>query len=133
MIRNQGKKHALHRAGLGLNLDLVNYLKCNLMEGNLMFFKYVGQCLMYARYSPSVFNSEFLRTYFWGTPGWLSQLSVWLWLRSWSHGSWVQAPCWALCRHLRAWSLLQILCLPLSLTLPCSCSVSLCLSKMNKR
>ena len=28
---------------------------------------------------------------------------------------------------LTAWSLLQILCLPLSLTLPCSCSVSLCL------
>ena len=33
-----------------------------------------------------------------------------------------------------AWSLLQILCLPLSLLLPCSCSVSLSfsLSKLNK-
>ena len=30
------------------------------------------------------------------------------------------------------WSLLKILCLPLSLSLPCSCSVSLFLSKINK-
>ena len=44
-----------------------------------------------------------------GSPGWLSQLSVWLWLRSCSHGSWVQALCRALCWQLRAWSLLQIL------------------------
>ena len=33
---------------------------------------------------------------------------------------------------LRAWSLLRILCLPLSLPLPCSHFVSLCLSKINK-
>ena len=33
---------------------------------------------------------------------------------------------------LRAWSLLQILCLLLSLPLPHSCTVSLCLSKINK-
>ena len=31
-----------------------------------------------------------------GTPGWLSWLSIWHRLRSWSHGSWVQALCWAL-------------------------------------
>ena len=37
-----------------------------------------------------------------GASGWLSQLSVWLQLRSWSHGSWVQARHWALCWHLRA-------------------------------
>ena len=30
-------------------------------------------------------------------PGWLSRLSIWLWLRSWSRGSWVRAPCQALC------------------------------------
>ena len=59
-----------------------------------------------------------------GAPGWLSQLSVRLQLRSWSHSPWAQAPCRALCWHLRAWSLLHILCLPLSLPLPCSCSVS---------
>ena len=30
-------------------------------------------------------------------PGWLSQLSLWLWLRLWSHGSWVWALRRALC------------------------------------
>ena len=58
-------------------------------------------------------------------PEWLSQLSVWLRLRSWSHGSWVQAPRQVLCWQLRAWSLLQVLCLLLSapplLTLCLSC------------
>ena len=62
-----------------------------------------------------------------GVPGWLSRLSVRLRLRSWSHGPWVRAPRRALCWQLRAWSLFQILCLPLSLPLPCSCSASLCL------
>ena len=33
---------------------------------------------------------------------------------------------------LGAWSLLQILCLPLFLPFPCLCSVSFCPSKMNK-
>ena len=68
-----------------------------------------------------------------GVPGWLSRLSLWLRFRSWSHSLWVRAPCRALCWQLRAWSLLQIRCLPLSLPLPCSCSVSLCLSIINKR
>ena len=58
-----------------------------------------------------------LKSAFDGAPGWLSQLSVWLWLRSWSHSPWVQAPCQALWWQLRAWSLLWILCLPLSLPL----------------
>ena len=62
-----------------------------------------------------------------GAPGWLSRLSVRLRLRSWSHGLWVRTPHRALCWQLRAWSLFRILCLPLSLTLPCSCSVSFCL------
>ena len=48
-------------------------------------------------------------------PRWLSWLSNQLQLRSWSHSSWVWAPCQALCWQLRAWRLLQILCLPLSL------------------
>ena len=60
-----------------------------------------------------------------GAPGWLSQLSIRLRLRSWSHGSWVRAPCRALCWQLGAWSLLRMLCLPLSLPLTHSCSVSL--------
>ena len=51
-----------------------------------------------------------------GPPGWLRRSSVRLRLRSWSHGSWVRAPRRALCWQLRAWSLLRILCLPLSLS-----------------
>ena len=49
-----------------------------------------------------------------GAPGWLSWLSGRLQLGSWSRGPWVRAPCRALCWQLRAWSLFQILCLPLS-------------------
>ena len=63
-----------------------------------------------------------------GTPGWLSQLSIRLRLRSWSHSLWVRAPCQAVCWQLGAWSLLRILCLPLSLPLPHSCSLFLSLS-----
>ena len=49
-----------------------------------------------------------------------------LWLSSRSHGSWVRAPRRALCRQLGAWSLLRILCLPLSRPLPHT-TCSLCL------
>ena len=52
----------------------------------------------------------------WGGPGWLSWLSVWLWLRSWSCGSWIQAQHQALCWQLRDWSLLWTLCLHLSVS-----------------
>ena len=45
-----------------------------------------------------------------GARGWLSQLSVQLWLRSRSHGSWGWALCRAPCTQLGAWSLLRILC-----------------------
>ena len=62
-------------------------------------------------------------------PRWLSQLSVWLRLKSWSSGSWVWAPHRALCWQLRAWSLLRILRLPLcsspARALPLSLSFSL--------
>ena len=75
----------------------------------------------------------FIRTQNSGVPGWLSQLSVQLWLRSWSHSSWVQAPRQALCWQLRAWILLQILCFPLSLPLPCSCSVYPSLKNKHKK
>ena len=44
---------------------------------------------------------------------------------TWSHRSWVQGPHWALHWQLRAWSLLQILCLLLSPPLPCSHCLSL--------
>ena len=67
----------------------------------------------------------FLKEWSWGHLG----LSVWLQLMSWSPGMWVWAPGWALCWQLGTWSLLQILCLPLSLLLPCSHCVSL--SKIN--
>ena len=69
----------------------------------------------------------------WGAPEWLSRLSVRLWLRSWSRSPWVGAPRGALCWQLRTWSLLWILCpAPFPLSLPYSCSVSLCVSKINK-
>ena len=45
-------------------------------------------------------------------------------LRSWSPGLWVWAPSQALCWQLGAWSLLRIICLPLSPPLSCSWSVS---------
>ena len=61
-------------------------------------------------------------------PGWLSRLSVRLQLSSWSCGLWVRAPCRALRWQLRAWSLLGILCLPLSA--PTLLSLSLSLSKV---
>ena len=67
-----------------------------------------------------------------GTAGWLSPLSVWLQFRSWSSGLSVRALHWALYWQLRAWSLLGILCLLLSLPLPGSCSASLFLSIINK-
>ena len=63
-----------------------------------------------------------------GVPGWLSRLSVWLQLRSWSRSLWVPAPCQALSWALRAWSLLPILCLHLSLCPFPACSQSVCLS-----
>ena len=52
-------------------------------------------------------------------PGWLSQLSIRLQLRSWSHGSWVRAPHQAHCCPCRAHfrpSVLLSLCLSLSLS-----------------
>ena len=49
--------------------------------------------------------------------------------RSRSRGPWVRAPRRDLGWWLGAWSLFPILCLPLSLPLPCSCSVSLCPKK----
>ena len=63
-----------------------------------------------------------------GVPRWLSWLSVQLWLRSWSHGSWVRAVRRALCWQLGAWSLLPILCFPLFL---CPSPMHT-LSKLNK-
>ena len=46
--------------------------------------------------------------------GWLSRLSVWLWLKSWFCSPWVWDPHQALFWELRASSLPQIRCLPLS-------------------
>ena len=60
-----------------------------------------------------------------GVPGWLSQLSIWLRLRSWSHVLWVRAPHQALYWQLRAWSLLQIQIPPLSLCPTPACAQSL--------
>ena len=59
--------------------------------------------------------------------GWLSRLSVWLLLWSWTHGLCVRVPRPALCWQLRAWSLLQILCLPLSLCPSPTCTLSVSL------
>ena len=62
--------------------------------------------------------------YLHGARVYLSWLRVHLRLRSWSCGLWVQASRWALCGQLRAWSLLRILCLLLSLPLSHLNSVS---------
>ena len=43
------------------------------------------------------FSVHKIRNHAGGVPGWLSQLSIRFQLRSWSHGSWVQAPHRALC------------------------------------
>ena len=61
-----------------------------------------------------------------GASEWLSRLSVWLWLRLWSHGSWVRAHIGLL----SAQSLLQILCPSLSGPTPLTCAC--CLSLKNK-
>ena len=73
----------------------------------------------------SLVNKDLIR----GAPGWLSCLGVRLQLRSWSRGLWVWTPHQALCWRFRAWSLLRVVCLPLSLPLPCLCSVCLSLSQ----
>ena len=62
-------------------------------------------------------------------PGWLSQLSIRLQVRSWSHSLWVWAPHQALCGQLTAWACFGF-CVSLSLSLPLPCSV-LSLSKIN--
>ena len=61
-----------------------------------------------------------------GAPGWLSWVSVRLWLRSWSHSSWVGALHRALCcQHGACFRSSVPLCLCPSLT----CVLSLCLSQ----
>ena len=76
---------------------ILNYLRCSFQISCVLLFH-----ISLFRISP-------------GAPGWLSQLSVRLQLRSWSYGSWVRAPPRALCWQLRACSLLLTLCLhPLS-------------------
>ena len=77
---------------------------------------------------PSMQGSNLRSTDQWDTR-WLCWLGVRLRLRSWSHGSWVWAPCQALCWQLRVWSLLRILCLPLCPS-PAH-ALSLCLSLWN--
>ena len=72
-------------------------------------------------------NKIFLKNWFW-VPGWLSQLSVLLQLRSWSHGSWVQPPCRALCWQLRAGACFRFCVSSLSFC-PCpTCALSLFLN-----
>ena len=59
-----------------------------------------SQC---CEFKPHVGCRDYLKRKSLGAPGWLGQLSVWLWLRSWSLSSWVQALHRAMCRQLRAW------------------------------
>ena len=65
------------------------------------------QCILYNK------RFSFLN-YNLGAPEWLRRLSIRLSLRSWSRGSWVRNPRWALGWQPKDWSLLQTLCLPLS-------------------
>ena len=67
-----------------------------------------------------------------GAPGRLSRLSVQLWLRSRSHGLWVQTLHQPLCGQLSLEPASDSVSPSLSLPHPCSHSVSLCLSEMNK-
>ena len=63
------------------------------------------------------------KTIIWGRLGGSvgSVSDSWFWLRSWSHGSWVQALCQALCWWCRVYLGFPLpLCLPLSLTLSLS-------------
>ena len=70
------------------------------------------------------------RRFFPWAPGWLSQLSIRLWLKSWSHSLWVPASHRALCWQLRALSLLWIL--SPSLSAPTPLTLCLCLSVSQK-
>ena len=72
-------------------------------------------------------SSRDIKKDFDGAPGWLSQLSVWLWLRSWSHGLWVKALHWALCWQLSLESASDSVSLSL-----CSSPLSLCLCLSQK-
>ena len=81
-----------------------------------------------------------------GAPAWFSRLSIRLWLRSWSHGSWVQArvglcadssepgACFRFCLSV---SLSLSLSYSLSLSVPpplmCMCSLTLSLKKQKKK
>ena len=68
-----------------------------------------------------------------GAPGWVRRSRVLLTcflLGSWSHSLWLQPQCQAFA--LMTWSLLGILCFPLSLPLPGVLSL-FCLSKTNKQ
>ena len=77
-------------------------------------------------------NWWMLRTHEWETPGGsVSKASdSWFQLRSWSHGSWVQVPSWALCWQRGACLGFSV---SLSLCLSPACALSLSLSlKINK-
>ena len=96
---------------------VVAHFALNFKTGNQQFSLTSRKCL-------KVFSFSKNHVYWWlfcfesrveGVPGWLSQLSVWLLLRSCSHGLWVWAPHQALCWQFWAWSLLRILCLLLCL------------------
>ena len=129
LIPSVGSQHWTPQ-GLGwrLNSSLLEW------RGDVYAFRLVGVArsrsgsAMWSRGRQKLAKFVFtLKPLIFGVPGWLSRLSVRLQVRSWSRGLWVQAPHRARCWQLRAWSLFRILCLPLSLTLPCSCSVCLCL------
>ena len=84
-------------------------------------------------YIYSMHKTLHIEVYSWRAPGWLSGLSIRLRLRSWSHSSWVRAPRRALCWQLGPWSLLQILCFPVSLPLPHLGSLPLSLKCLKKK
>ena len=59
------------------------------------FWDILNQQLFHWKYETSRLKD--LRIIRFGAPGWLSRLSVWLRLRSWSRGPWVRVPHQALC------------------------------------
>ena len=79
----------------------ISYLLPELsLQGGLLFF-------------PKILLKKLLKNTSWGAPGWLNQLSICLWLGSWSRGPGIQP-------HIRLLAQRGV-CFSLS---PCSCSLS---------
>ena len=103
-------------------LNITYHLSNNPDPLFLALFSIVFASFLFVCFKKNFFTRLYKNTI--GVSGWFSQLSIWLWLRSWSHDSWVRAPRRSLRWQLSAWSLLQI-CVTLSISSPPLLSLSL--------